>query len=129
MIIQQMSVFLENHPGAVVDVLSVLAANKINIKAVSLADTADFGILRILVTNPVEVKAVLQAAGVVVKLTALLAIAVEDQPGELVGPIQKLSEAGINVEYMYSFAGIEQEGRYVAIKVDDVEKAEQVIYG
>jgi hypothetical protein len=127
MIIQQVSVFLENQPGTLIGVLTVLKENSVNIRALSLADTADFGILRLIVDDPQVLTEILRKAGLTAKLTAVLAVTVKDRPGDLAEQIEKLAEASINIEYMYAFAAVNDKDAHVALKVDDVVKAEQIL--
>ncbi|SEP33836.1 ACT domain-containing protein [Propionispora vibrioides] len=127
MIIQQVSVFLENQPGTLIGVLTVLKENGVNIRALSLADTADFGILRLIVDDPQALTEILRKAGLTAKLTAVLAVTVKDRPGDLAEQIEKLAEASINIEYMYAFAAVNDKDAHVALKVDDVVKAEQIL--
>ena len=101
--IQQLSIFLENKPGRLVAACEVLAAAGINLITLSLADTQRFGILRLIVRDWQRAKEVLEAAGLVVKVTDVLAIEVPDQPGGLAGVLRAIERAAINVEYMYAF--------------------------
>ena len=129
MIIQQISVFVENRPGTMGEVLTVLKEKNINLRALSLADTADFGIIRLIVKEPEKVGAILREAGFTVKTTPVLAIKVPDDPGGLFEQVQKLSSAGINIEYMYAFAANGGSEARVVLKVDDLERSELLISG
>jgi hypothetical protein len=129
MIIQQISVFVENKPGTMGEVLTVLKDKSINLRALSLADTADFGIIRLIVKEPEKVGALLREAGFTVKTTPVLAIKVPDDPGGLFEQVQKLSSAGINIEYMYAFAANGGSEARVVLKVDDLERSELLISG
>lgn len=129
MIIQQISVFVENRPGTMGEVLTVLKDKSINLRALSLADTADFGIIRLIVKEPEKVGALLREAGFTVKTTPVLAIKVPDDPGGLFEQVQKLSSAGINIEYMYAFAANGGSEARVVLKVDDLERSELLISG
>jgi hypothetical protein len=129
MIIQQLSVFVENRPGTLADVLRVLKEHGINLRALSVADTADFGILRIVVNEPEKVEQTLRSAGYAVKSTAVLTLTVDDTPGGLMIQLDKLSNAGINVEYLYAFASTSVTEARVVIKVDNLEHAESIING
>ena len=129
MIIQQISVFVENRPGTMGEVLTVLKEKNINLRALSLADTADFGIIRLIVKEPEKVGAILREAGFTVKTTPVLAIKVPDDPGGLIEQVRKLSSAGINVEYMYAFAANGGSEARVVLKVDDLERSELLISG
>ena len=126
MIIKQLSVFLENKQGRICAVADLLAQNNINIRALSLADTSDFGILRLIVDKPEEGKKILSEAGIVVRVTDVLSLTMEDIPGGTLGVLRLLSESGIGVEYMYAFAG--REGQAVMIiQAEDLEAAENIL--
>lgn len=127
MVIQQISVFLENRPGTLKDVLGILKEKGINLRALALADTADFGIMRIIVDEPASVERTLKEAGFTARITEVLAISLEDHPGDLFFQVEKLSEAGINIEYLYAFAADGEAS--VVLKVDDVQQANRVISG
>jgi hypothetical protein len=129
MIIQQLSLFLENQPGKLAEVLGVLHAHGSNIRAMSVADTADFGILRIIVNEPEKVQQILRGAGFTVKATPVLSIVLSDTPGSLFEHVRKLSAAGINVEYVYAFAATSTDTARVVLKVDNLELAERLIAG
>ncbi|MBP2637258.1 MAG: hypothetical protein H6Q72_3165 [Firmicutes bacterium] len=130
MIINQLSVFVENQPGKLAEVLGVLHSHGINIRAMSVGDTADFGILRIVVNEPEKVQQVLRGAGFTVRITPVLCIMLSDQPGGLFEYVNKLSLAGINIEYFYAFAAnsTEKHAR-VVLKVDNLSLAERLISG
>jgi hypothetical protein len=129
MIIKQISVFLENRPGTLAEVLEALSASDINIRAMAVADTADFGILRLIVNEPDKVEKVLRTASFAVKTTPVLAMKVPDHPGGLLDEIKRLTAAGINIEYVYAFATTAPEAARVVLKVDDLEKANGVLKG
>ncbi|MDR7867955.1 MAG: ACT domain-containing protein [Sporomusaceae bacterium] len=129
MIIKQISVFLENKPGTLAEVLSVLDRHNINLRAMSVADTADFGILRLVVNEPDKVEQALKGASLAVKTTPVLAMKVSDKPGGLLAEVKKLTTAGINIEYVYAFAAPAAEEARVVLKVDDLAKAEKVLKG
>ena len=128
MIIKQLSVFLENKQGRLCSAVDVLAKNDINISALSLADTTDFGIVRLLVDQPEKAQAVLSASGVVVRITNVIAIAMNDNPGGAVEVLHCLSEAALNVEYIYACVGRVSGKALMVIRVDDEEVAEQVLH-
>lgn len=127
MIIQQLSVFLENRTGTLVDVLATLHENNINVRAMSVAETADFGILRFIVNHPEAVEKVLRQAQFAIKVTPVLTVVLHDSPGSLLKQMQKLSDAGINIEYFYAFAVVGTEKARIVLKVDDLEQARQLI--
>lgn len=129
MIIHQLSVFVENKPGAMVEVLAVLKENKVNIRALSLADTADFGILRMIVNEPEKIQTTLRDAGYAVKISKVLTLTLDDDPGSLHEKVLRLSEAGINIEYLYAFAATGDSFARVVLKVDNLELASQIANG
>jgi hypothetical protein len=129
MIIHQLSVFVENQPGKLAEVLGVLHTHEINLRAMAVADTADFGILRIIVNEPEKVQHILRGAGFTVKVTPVLSIVITDQPGCLFEQISKLSAAGVNVEYVYAFAATTSDTARVVLKVDNLTLAERLING
>lgn len=129
MIIKQISVFLENRPGTLAEVLSVLDEHNINLRAMSVADTADFGILRLVVNEPDKVEQALKGASLAVKTTPVLAMKVSDKPGGLLTEVKKLTAAGINIEYVYAFAAPAADEARVVLKVDDLAKAEKILNG
>ncbi len=123
MFIKQLSVFVENKPGRLSEITDTLEKQKIDIRALSIADTTDFGILRLIVNNPDEAERLLKDAGFAVSLTQVIAIGIEDTPGGLSKALRLLLNAGIGVEYMYAFISREGEKAYVILRVEDNEKA------
>lgn len=106
--VEQISVFLENKAGRLAEVAKVLGKAGVNIRALSLADTTDFGILRLILNDREKAKSVLKEAGFTVGITQVIAVEVDDQPGGLANILTLLSENGVNVEYMYAF--VERSG-------------------
>jgi hypothetical protein len=104
MIIKQLSVFLENKSGRLTEVTEALSAAKVNISAFSIADTAEFGVLRMIVNKPDEALKILSAKDVSVHITEVIGLIVPNEPGGLHRALQILSSEGISVEYMYAFA-------------------------
>lgn len=123
MLVKQISVFLENKSGRLADVTKVLAANEINISALSIADTTDFGILRLIVSNPELAEKVLGKNGFTVSCTDVIAIAVEDRPGGLSEVLNILEEQCLDIEYMYAFVGKASGKALVILRVEDTDKA------
>jgi len=118
--IKQISVFLENKPGALYGMTGVLAQHKIDMRALSLAETSDFGIARIIVDNVYAAATVLKDAGYVHSLTSVLGVAIPDTPGGLNKVLQVLTNAKVNVEYMYAFlGGKDTEHAYMIFRVED----------
>ena len=130
MVIKQLSVFVENRPGSLVEVLAELKEHNVSLRALSVADTADFGILRVIVNEPEKVKKLLNEAGFTVKITPVLCINISDAPGGLFEQVDKLRSAEINIEYMYAFAtSAVNGGARVVLKVDDLQQAEKLVAG
>jgi hypothetical protein len=127
--VAQISIFLENRSGGLADVIDVLAKHEIDIKAVSLADMADFGILRLIVDDPDRTRAVLKEAGFTVDKTRVVAVEVPDRPGGLRDTLHALSRSGINVEYMYSAARRSGERAIVIFRFDELGRAIDALRG
>ena len=125
MSVNQVSVFLENKPGTLNKLTEVLAAHKINIRALSLAETSEFGIVRMLVNDVFEATNVLKENNFVATLAPVLAYAIADEAGDLNKLLEKFSAADINIEYMYAFAG--KERAYMIFRVSDTKKAEALL--
>ena len=124
MSIKQISVFLENRPGALCAMTGVLAQNQIDMRAFSLAETSDFGIARIIVDDVYKTTTVLKDAGFVNSVTSVLGVAIPDVPGGLSEVLQVLTDAGINVEYMYAFlGGKDVDHAYMIFRVEDSDAA------
>ncbi len=126
MAIQQISVFVENKQGKLVETVKTLAENGINIRAMSIADTKDFGILRMITSDNAKTKEVL-SENTVVNTTDVIAVKMADRPGALYKVIDILSKAGVNIEYMYAFTASDALGAYVVFRVDDVPHAQQLM--
>ncbi len=128
MIVRQLSVFLENKPGRLCAATDALAREGINLSALTLADTSEFGILRLLVDQPDRAKDILTASGVAVRLTDVLVVAIDDAPGGAVGILHLLSEAGLNIEYMYACVGRVSGKAIMVIRTDDIELAADILH-
>ncbi|MFN4197012.1 MAG: ACT domain-containing protein [Caldimicrobium sp.] len=120
--IKQLSVFLENKKGRLYEALKVLAEANINIRALSIADTSDFGILRMIVNNPDEAKKALEEAGFTAKVTNVVAVGVKDRPGGLAEVLKILYEKDINVEYVYAFVEKSGEEALVVLRTNNLDK-------
>ena len=127
MIVRQLSVFLENKPGRLCAATDTLAKNGINISALTLADTAEFGILRLIVDQPDLARDVLTESGVVVRISEVIAVAMNDAPGGAGGILHLLSGAGINVEYMYACVGKMSGKAIMIIRTDDPKTAAEIL--
>jgi hypothetical protein len=125
--INQLSVFLENRPGRLSEPCKVLAKAGINIATLSLADTQQFGIMRLIVPDWPKAKAALEAAGCVVNVTEVVATEVEDRPGGLAEILDTIEKAHINIEYMYAFTFRSQDKAILVFRFDDPEAAIQVL--
>jgi len=123
MTVEQLSVFVENKPGKLLEALEALAEAKIDLRALSLADTADFGILRVIVDKPDHTLKILAEAGFLVKSSEVLAVVIGDKPGGLASVVRILSEAGVNIEYTYAFVAHSKDKAYVILRVDDNSEA------
>ncbi len=125
--VEQISVFLENKSGRLAEVAEILARSGINIRALSLADTADFGILRLIVKETEKAKQVLKEGGFTVGKTEVIAVEVSDRPGGLAGILNVLNGGGINVEYMYAFVQKSGNNAIIIFRIDGLEKAIDVL--
>ncbi len=121
--VEQIAVFLENKSGRLAEITSVLAENGINIRALSVADTADFGILRLIVDKVDQAKSVLRDNGFTVGKTNVIAVEVPDQAGGLARVLKTVESAGLNVEYMYAFVNKSGENAVLIFRFDDMDKA------
>ena len=123
MSVKQISVFLENKPGALKAMTGVLAENQIDMRAFSLAETSEFGIARIIVDDVYKTTTVLKDAGFVHNITPVIGVALSDTPGGLDSILQVLSDAQVNIEYMYAFLGGKENAAYMIFRVADDAKA------
>ena len=127
MLVKQISVFVENKSGRLAEIIGILGANGIDISALSIADTTDFGILRLIVNDPPLAEKVLKDNGMVVKATDVIAIAVEDKPGGLAMALKLISDARIEIEYMYAFIGKSDNGALVIVRVNKPDEAVDIL--
>lgn len=127
MSIKQLSVFVENKPGKLLEIVKALAGADINIRAMSIADTKDFGILRLIVSDTEKAKAIL-SDDCVVTITSVIAAEMSDKAGALSTILDAFGKANINIEYMYAFTASTDLGAYVVIRVDNNEAAEKVLH-
>mgnify|MGYP003376662070 CR=1 FL=1 len=127
MTVKQISVFVENTAGKLAEFIRVLCKHNINIRALSLADTRDFGILRLIVDDTYETVHMLEDEGYVFSITKVLAVAVPDEPGYLYRILTILGDNDINIEYTYAFHHKTQEVAYMIFRVEDNEKAVEVL--
>jgi len=125
--VTQISVFLENKRGRLSEVCSLLAAADVNVLALTIADTENFGVLRIVVDKPSVALNCLNEAGVTARRTPVLAVEVDNRPGGLAAVLKFLDEGGANVEYAYAFAEHVEEKALVVFKIEDLEHARKIL--
>ena len=125
--VEQISIFIENKSGRLAEITRILGDAGINIRALSLADTSDFGILRLIVNDAETAKAVLKDRGFTVSKTEVVAVEVPDRPGGLSSILQTLDAVQINVEYMYAFVERCGENAVIIFRFDETEKAIQTL--
>lgn len=125
--IKQISVFLENKSGRLAKVSRVLGDNDINIRALSIADTTDFGVLRLIVNDPQTAYKVLKEAGCSVNTTDVIAVEIPDEPGGLARPMEILRDAGVNIEYLYAFLERASREALVVFRVEQIDEAINVL--
>ncbi len=127
MLIKQMSVFVENTTGRLAELTRILAEHGIDIKASTIADTVDFGILRCIVPNPEAATEILKEAGFTASITEVIAVTLEDRPGGLHKVLQILADNDIGVDYIYSTIKSKEDEAVVMIKVEDPKKAMEIL--
>ena len=125
--VEQISVFLENKPGSLAEVTRILGESGVNIRALSLADTKDFGILRLIVNDNEKAREVLGRRGLTVRKTEVVAVEVPDRPGGLAEILKVLTEADINVEYLYAFVQQSGENAIIIFRFDETDRAIEVL--
>lgn len=121
--VEQIAIFLENKSGRLAEITSILADHNINIRALSMADTADFGILRLIVDKVEEAKTILKDNGFTVGKTTVIAVQVPDETGGLASVLKIIDGAGLNVEYMYAFVNKHSDDAILIFRFDEVDKA------
>ena len=121
--VKQISVFVENKPGKLAEVMKLLKSSKINIRALALADTKDFGILRIIVNDTEKTVDILKDASYAVTVTEVVAISIPDSAGQLSRVLDILGESGVNLEYLYAFIGKSDRSVSFVLRVDDNQSA------
>lgn len=127
MTVKQISVFIENKIGGLADVTSVIADAGVNIRALSIAETSDFGILRLIVDDVYKAGNALKENGHIYSITDVLAVAGKDQPGSIANIIKTLADAGIQLDYAYAFFAKKEELAYMIVKVSDMDGAKKVL--
>lgn len=127
--VEQIAVFLENKSGRLAEITRILAESEINIRALSVADTADFGILRLIVDKVDLAKEVLRGGGFTVGKTNVIAVEVPDRSGGLASVLKVVHEVGLNVEYMYAFVNKSGANAVLIFRFDEMDKAIEVLQG
>ena len=127
MAIKQLTVFVQNKKGTVVSVTDILSKNNINLRALSIAETQDFGILRLIVNDEKAAEAVLAENGYLIKVIDVVGLKIGDEPGKLAAALDVLDKADINVEYLYAFMARTEKHAYVVLRVEDNAVAEKVL--
>lgn len=127
MFIKQLSIFIENKVGRLQAIMDTLSENDINIRALSIAETTEFGILRIITPEVDKAKKVLRDVDVISKITDVIAVYIDDKAGGLAKMLKCITDAGINVEYMYAFLGRTEGKALMVLKADDEAEAEKAL--
>ena len=121
MLIKQISIFMENTTGRLADVTDLLAKSGFNLRAISIADTTDFGILRMVVDRPEEAVKMLKAAGIAARETDVIGVEVADHPGELARIMARFRDEGVGIEYLYASLKQSSDKAVIVLKVDDID--------
>ena len=129
MAIKQLTVFVQNKKGTVVSVTDILSKNNINIRALSIAETQDFGILRLIVNDEKTAEKVLSENGYLIKVIDVVGVKIGDAPGKLTAALDVLEKGNINVEYLYAFMARTEKHAYVVLRVEDNSVAEAALTG
>ena len=127
MAIKQLSIFVENREGTLVTVTDAIAKAGVDIRAMSVADTNDFGIFRLIVTDVAKAKQALDDANAFVSITEVVGVALEDKPGSLAKVVKVLADHNINIEYMYAFITVSKQFAYVVLRVEDNAATEKIL--
>ena len=127
MALQQVTVFVQNRKGALVDITATLAENNVNLRALSIADSQEFGILRLIVNDTETAVSALKEKGYLINTIEVVGVKIGDEPGKLTAALDVLDRADINVEYLYAFMARTEKHAYVVLRVADNEKAEQAL--
>ena len=127
MTVNQISIFLENKPESLSQLTDTLAKNNINMRALSLADTSDFGIARIITDDSVAAEEILKANNYIVKTTGVIALEIPDEAGSLNKILKLLAENGRNIEYMYGFTGRKTNSACMIIRCTNMQKTEEIL--
>ena len=125
--LKQLTIFVENKQGSLVDITDTLAEKNVNLRALSIADTQDFGLLRLIVNDNDTALSALADKGYVLKVTEVVGVKIGDQPGKLSKALSVLAEAGVNVEYLYAFMARTEKHAYVVLRPTDNAAAESAL--
>ena len=125
--IKQLSIFVENKTGRLHSITQALSENGINMRALSIADTTDFGILRLIVCDAEKAKTILSDIGVISKITDVLAVMIDDRAGGLTSVLDTVSDTAVSIEYMYAFLAKDTGRAMMVIKTDDDDATERVL--
>lgn len=127
MAIKQLTIFVQNRKGTVVSVTEALSKNNVNLRALSIAETNDFGILRLIVNDTETAQKVLEEEGYLIKTIDVVGVKISDEPGKLTEALSVLDKADINVEYLYAFMARTEKHAYVVLRVEDNDHAEKAL--
>ena len=127
MAIKQLTVFVENKQGSVVTITDILSKHNINLRALSIAETQDFGILRLIVNDEATAEKILTEEGYLIRITEVVGVKINDEPGRLSEALRVLNENKINMEYLYAFMARTEKHAYVVVRVEDNAAAETAL--
>ena len=127
MAIKQLTIFVENKQGALVSITETLSKHNINLRAMSIAETKDFGILRLIANDEEAAEKILSEEGYLIKITDVIGVKIVDEPGKLSEALKVLDDNGINMEYLYAFMTRSEKHAYVVIRVEDNDEAERAL--
>ena len=127
MAIKQLTIFVENKQGAIVSITETLAKNNVNIRALSIAETQDYGILRLIVNDEATAEKTLTEAGYLIKVIDVVGVKIGDAPGKLSSALSVLDKEGINLEYLYAFMARTEKHAYVVLRVENNDSAEKAL--
>ena len=125
--LQQISVFFENRPGVLAELTALLGEGGVNIRALSIAESRDFGVVRMIVPDPVSAAALLDEKGYSIQVVEVLAVEVTDEPGGLGRALRELAEERLNVDYLYTFMNKLSENAVIVLRIDNLDYARSVL--
>ena len=127
MTVKQISIFVENRPGKLLEIVKILAGENIDMRALSIAETSDYGILRLIVDSPEKAESALKREGWVTSVTPVVAIRIPDEPGSLEHVLTILADAGISIEYSYAFLTSQKDSACLVLRVADTEETMEIL--